>query len=922
MAYISVITDNENSLTKKFELGSDGKLLKSAPGHLVKGSIEAVDVNPEELIELIKGLSSNQCLCLGILENPGKHDLFCNKTAKKGQPVRSKEWLNFHYDNSYLLLDFDDSGKTPQQAMNVLAEVDPQFETCGAAIIPSSSSYIYSGNDEIVGEGNFHIFVELKGKRDPNEYGNLLFEKLLLNGFMNGKVTKAGSIVIQSLFDKVVLSPEREIFSANPTCVEPLRSERLKHALFQQGPPLNPDLLSEMNETDKMELRLRLKELRLGLQEEAEKKRAEYYVEQAKQRAKVNNTHYLKELPGILETPIFYDKQGRPIMELLSSEYIYDETGRLFRVRDLLLDPVEGMKLPDPIEPFKRGDESRGIVGKGVATVLGTMIYSHNHCGVIHLLRWTADDVMEVLQEGTVEDKLFLWRALSKDSQQLSSATTEAELSEIADIIKKELTRHKEARVGTEKRHIMAKIRVPDTPEEAEVDKVLEMNAKYGLVNMGGRATVVSEKWNPEAQHFETVFTIPSSLDIMTKNIHMRIPGVAQPVSLYKYWEQHPERKTFEDIVFLPNNHTFRKPGVNRVMQSAREYNLFQGYIYNPKTKGKCDKILNHIKEVWCSGIEEEYTYVVSWLAHMFQHPEKLSQTALVLQSVPGAGKGIIIENCIVKPLGIHAMTTSRTEDLVGKFNLHLSMNIFFFANEMEYTAQNSVKSMMKTLVETDTRNIEAKGVNKKQTRNCTSLIIATNGEWALNLDHDDRRYVYLTVSSKYVGNVAYFTDLFDEISNGGKDAFIKYLLNYDIRKYDYTKIPNRVQRQRVADFLRSAHPSVKFVWSLFDTDFGVNYLSDEPGYQILKDWQDRRTTEAVLSKSQFFSLFRAYCDYYKLERKYDDGSSIANHLEVGGILKRETDPREGFVLYRTKKDGKEVYALKSVEEGSKLLKV
>ena len=49
MAYISVITDEKNSLTKHFALNEDGSIDKKAPGHLVKGTIEAMDVDPVEL---------------------------------------------------------------------------------------------------------------------------------------------------------------------------------------------------------------------------------------------------------------------------------------------------------------------------------------------------------------------------------------------------------------------------------------------------------------------------------------------------------------------------------------------------------------------------------------------------------------------------------------------------------------------------------------------------------------------------------------------------------------------------------------------------------------------------------------------------------------------------------------------------------
>lgn len=71
-SYISVITDEEKSLTKHFSLDPDTNMLvKSAAEHLTKGTIEAICVGPDELQEVVEGMLPNQCLCLGVLDQPG-----------------------------------------------------------------------------------------------------------------------------------------------------------------------------------------------------------------------------------------------------------------------------------------------------------------------------------------------------------------------------------------------------------------------------------------------------------------------------------------------------------------------------------------------------------------------------------------------------------------------------------------------------------------------------------------------------------------------------------------------------------------------------------------------------------------------------------------------------------------------------------
>lgn len=920
MAYISVITDKNNKLTKVLAL-KDGKLDKKAPGHLVDGTIEAFDVTAVELIDLIKGLNQNQCLSLGVLDTPENQPIYCGKI---GTPTRSKDFLHFFPENSFLLLDFDESGKTPEEALEILTEIDPQFGDCAVAVIPSSSSYIYAEDgSEIIGAGNYHIFVELKGERDPSVYGRIIFDRLLMKGYINPVVTKAGSVVIKSLIDISVMSPEREIFSANPVCKDGLISKRLDNVSWQEGPALDSDLISELDENERIELRLTLQEVREKLADKALKVRETYYKDQAKRSASAKaGSTWMKELSSIIESPVFYDKQGRPIIELQSNLHIMLEDGSLVAIKEFLLHPDTGLKLPDPIEPFKRGDEAKGIPGKGIATLLGTMIYSHHHCGVIYPLRWSPDDVIDIMLNGDIEDRKAIWTALSKGTQELSITTSEADLSEVAEAIKTGFTSIRDMRLPKEKKYLLAKIKPPEISGDVENDKILAMNSKYGMVNMSGKAVIVSEQWNSASQEFDVVYSFPTSMDTLFKNQPAKIPGVPQPVSLYKYWEQHPDRRTYSGIVFEPSANLFREPGKMRPLPAGEEYNLFQGYMYSPSKATNCDLIINHIREVWCSSDELEFNYTIAWLAHLFQYPAKLHTTALVMQSVPGAGKGIIIENCIVKVFGIHGISSSNQDDLVGRFNKHLGMNLFFYCNEMAYTARSETKSILKTLVETHTRMVEAKNIDKIKTNNYTSLIFSANDGWLLNLDHGDRRYVYLTVSSHRKGDVKYFNELKKQIDNGGKDAFVKYLLEYNIEGFDFTEIPDRKHKQRTTDFLRSSHPVIKLMWMIYDKDIGVAFLANDVSYKTVKKWFDSKTETMTLTKLQFFSLFREYCEYYKVDRKYDDPLSLEMQLEVGGILKRESETKDEYVMKRVEKKGVEYYEFCSVVDGQERLKV
>lgn len=923
MAWISVITDEEKTLTKHISLDPDTqKLVKTAPGHTTRGTIEALDLTVEGLGDLIPTMTKHQCLCLGVLKEPGKHPITCEALRKNGTAVRSKEFLDFFPESAFLMLDFDDSGLKPQEAMDLLATIDPQFATAGILCTPSSSSYLYNGDKEILGAGNFHLYLELTGKRDPKEYGLLLFDRLLLAGHGIPYVTKAGTIIIKSVFDKAVLSPEREAYVSPPVCDPPLVSRRFEHVSGQEGPPLNSDLLPDLTEDDKFQVRLICADLREKVREEASARRKTHNETRAKTTAGIKGTNHLIELANQPDAEVVYDKQGRPILELLSTDVILDEQGKQLLVRDLILEPRIGLRLPDPIEPYKRGDEKRGIPGKGIAAMLKpNYIYSHHHSGQHFVLRWAVPDLIDFfLQETDLDLRIMVWKSLAAGTMELSTASSEGDLSELADVIKTNLQTIRNSGVSKEKKHVLAKLRPAVAPDIAEDEPLLRMNAQYGMAKVDGKAVIISEEWREAGRSFEVVYNTPQALDSWTKNKHMTVNK--QTVSMFKWWEQHPDRLDYPGGVdFLPDARTFRKPGKLRAMPQTPVYNLFQGYLYEREKAAECDLILEHIRTVWCSEVEKEFNYTIGWLAHLFQHPEKVSTTALVLQSVPGAGKGVIISGIIDRTLGIHSICTANSEDLIGRFNAHLGVNLFFYANEMSYTAKAGVKSLLKSLLTDGERMIEAKNVNKIKARNYSSVIFSANEDWLINIEAGDRRFVYLTVSSKRVGDHDYFMALINQIENGGREAFIKYLLEYDLSQYNPNAIPDVNHKQRRADFLRSTHPSVRMVWSWFDKDLDLGIYATHALYTRLRSWREGTGT-LELTKSQFFDLFIQYCDYYGVSRSYDDASNICLQMESGGVLRRETDPRVDFPVAYGAKEGRSILVFKPFVEGGSYLKV
>ena len=49
-----------------------------------------------------------------------------------------------------------------------------------------------------------------------------------------------------------------------------------------------------------------------------------------------------------------------------------------------------------------------------------------------------------------------------------------------------------------------------------------------------------------------------------------------------------------------------------------------------------------HLREVVCSGNEEQYNWLVGWLGYCVQYPGKQAEVAVVLRGLKGTGKGMV----------------------------------------------------------------------------------------------------------------------------------------------------------------------------------------------------------------------------------------------------------------------------------------
>lgn len=328
---------------------------------------------------------------------------------------------------------------------------------------------------------------------------------------------------------------------------------------------------------------------------------------------------------------------------------------------------------------------------------------------------------------------------------------------------------------------------------EAQERRMLAAFGKHHAVAMmNGKAVVVYRERDATRGCMTTRFTTPR--DLHTKYQPSKLPCVVRTKDgvridskpLVAAWMVSPIRKTYDQVVFKP---VAGLVAGDSTLADGEILNLYQGLTIQPQ-KGDCQLILDHIREVWCSGDENAFQYVIHWLARMVQKPHERGHTVIVLRSGEGTGKNIIID-IFVRAFGEHATIAMRPEDLTGRFNDHLGTSVLVFANEAVWGGDKAQEGMLKGLITDEEIPVERKYLPKFRLRNSAHLIMASNNDWVAPVGLDDRRFVILDVSESRKGDAAYFHRLAEHIENGGEAAFLHHLLHLDISQFNPRILPD-----------------------------------------------------------------------------------------------------------------------------------
>jgi hypothetical protein len=385
--------------------------------------------------------------------------------------------------------------------------------------------------------------------------------------------------------------------------------------------------------------------------------------------------------------------------------------------------------------------------------------------------------------------------------------------------------------------------------KNSEISLIDGLNKKHAAVMLGGKFAILTETENPTTGYYDVFFSNVGDIKNLYRNQKVEKKddaGNVKTVNPVDIWLDHSKRRQYKGIVFSPDN------------SSPNGYfNLFKGFAVEP-VAGDCDLYKQHIYENICGGNQVLYDWVFDWMADGVQNPAHRPGTAIVLRGRQGTGKGVYTSN-YGKIFGSHFVHVSGQHRLTGKFNNHLKMALLVFVDEGFWAGDRRDTGTLKAMITEKDMLVEPKFQDAFTLKNHMRVIMASNNDWVVPADLEERRFCVLDVSDRHMVDFEYFKAIADQMNNGGVGALLHELLNRKI-KSNLRQIP-RTQ-------------------ALFDQI--VESMSSLQGW-----WLSRLHGEKILDSDDWWPEHRPKDEVYKNYLEYCRKARVRHHEKDSQFFKK-----------------------------------
>lgn len=321
--------------------------------------------------------------------------------------------------------------------------------------------------------------------------------------------------------------------------------------------------------------------------------------------------------------------------------------------------------------------------------------------------------------------------------------------------------------------------------------------------------------------------------------------------------------------------------------------NTFKGFKYKYIKNIECKKItpemkehaqifLDFMKDVLCSGNQEQYLYLCKWIGNVLRGNK--NDSALYLRGEQGIGKSTFSDMLRYHIVGLDNSIVSGSEPLRSANNRILMGKVLVIFEELPTFNKgewSGVSSTLKDLITNHKMTYAEKYVKPIQANNLNNYILNSNN--CAIQDDDGRRYFILDLSVSHKGDHKYFGNLKVKCFNDD--------IGYALFDYFYDCVDDSFNAQKdmpitnnkldsISDRLNTVYKFIKYTYIENKQDMVILLKPLYEQYCIYA----RSIDKTVLTKTKFNAKLKEVNiipkknnGYLKFNIKYPDLKVIAN---------------------------------------------
>lgn len=329
----------------------------------------------------------------------------------------------------------------------------------------------------------------------------------------------------------------------------------------------------------------------------------------------------------------------------------------------------------------------------------------------------------------------------------------------------------------------------------------------------------------------------------------------------------------FTNFINNPGTHVYNEVAFSPLATPTTTLNYWIAPSIKP-IQGDWFVIQEFLHTVICNNNVALFDYLINYLAHMLQRPHEKPGIMIVFLSGQGCGKGTFYK-LISRIWSRTTLQVCDINEVIGQFNAALERNYVVCMDEALFAGDKKSLDKLKSLVTEPKCRIEQKHQPSRSIDSYHRFFASSNHGHFAHVDKDDRRFLFIRLSSVHKQDQIYFDAVNDALDDDAAIAAMMHdLVNLDLTGFNIRKRP--LTEEHLSQRLQSLSGFERYWYEVLQSGLFSGLIEwDKPRFistknltEYYKDYDKNADRYSPIQEQQIASILRTICPSAKKYRK------------------------------------------------------